>query len=348
MNRKYGIVLVGCGHMGAAHLNDIYFRDNIEIRGVVDIEADRAREFAKKYCAASWDTDYRKYLRDASAHIFIITTYPDTHLPILRDCLKHNKHVLCEKPIATTIEEADEFVSLVKRAESKVLVGHILRHNKTYNLVARMIRNGAIGSPMVIRMVQNHHTKNWDRYLELIRNSSPIVDCGVHYIDIMQWFTGSKVSSVSGIGARTEPDVPYDRYNYGMICLKFEDGSVAYYEAGWGNTIAAENIKEFIGPRGRIRITYRRDRLSNKEEGDLVEYYTYPENEYKIINVDSDRKPTWEQLQHLIKMIEDGVEALPSIDEVYEAFRIAMISDEAIKTGRTIDISRQPVFASCY
>ncbi len=338
MKRKYGIVLVGCGRMGAAHMNEIYFRDNVEIRGVVDLDPSLAKNYMKKYGALSWNTDYKEYLKDPAADIFIITTYPSTHLEILKECLRYGKNVLCEKPIATSMDEAEEFVRLVKNAKSKVLVGHILRHNKTYNKVATMIQNGTIGSPIVIRMVQNHHTKEWNRYLELIKDTSPIIDCGVHYIDLVQWFTQSKITRVSGVSAKTEADVPEGRYNYGMLCMWLENNSVAYYEAGWGNTIAAENVKEFIGPKGRIRVTYCRDRVTNKEEGDLVEYYTYPENEYRIINVDSNRKPTWEQLEHLISMIENGVEAVPSIDEVFDSFRIAMVSDVAIQTGVSISL----------
>lgn len=338
MNKVYGIVLVGCGTMGAAHLDEFYYRENIRITGVVDIDPERAQAFARKYGALSWNTDYMCYLDDPSADIFIIATYPSTHLGILRQCIKHGKHVLCEKPIATNPADAEEFVRLVKEDRAKVLVGHILRHNKTYNTVADMLHQGVVGSPMVIRMVQNHHTMNWDRYKRLITESSPIIDCGVHYIDIMEWFTRSTITAVSGIGCRTEEDLPSDAYNYGMISMRFKDGSVAYYEAGWGNTIASGNVKEFIGPKGRIKITYKMNRDSNQEEGDLIEYYSYPAGEYRIINVDSDRKPTWEQLKHLIRMIEEGVEAVPDIDEVFRAYKIVCAADKAIKTGEVIEL----------
>lgn len=70
-------------------------------------------------------------------------------------------------------------------ARAKVLVGHILRHNSTYKKVAEMIHEGFIGTPLVIRMVQNKHIKDWKRHFELLNNTSPIVDYGVHYIDIM-------------------------------------------------------------------------------------------------------------------------------------------------------------------
>lgn len=341
MDKKYGIVLVGCGYMGAAHLDEIYYRDNIEVVGVVDVDSTKAQSFVRKYGALSWDTEYKRYLDDPTVDIFIIATYPSTHLKILDDCLRNAKNVLCEKPITTTLEEAKAFVNMVKVSDSKILVGHILRHNKTYNKVAEMIREGAIGSPIVIRMVQNKHTKDWERYRKLINNTSPIIDCGVHYIDVMQWFTNSRITNISGIGVRTEEDLSPNSYNYGMFSAKFEDGSVGYYEAGWGNTIASENIKEFIGPKGRIKIVYRKDRNTHQEEGDLVEYYSCSGNEYRILNIDSDRKPTWDQLQHLIKMIEEGVDAIPNIDQVYNAFEIALAVDKAIITGKAVELRRE-------
>jgi Predicted dehydrogenases and related proteins len=336
--KTYGVVLVGCGYMGAAHLDEIYYRDNIVIRGVVDLDLARANDFVRKYGAQSCNTDYRAYLQDPSVDIFIISTYPDTHLMILRDCLANGKHVLCEKPIAGTLEESQEFVRLAKQSDAKVLVGHILRHNSTYNKVQEMICNGAIGSPIVMRMVQNKHIKEWSRHLELIENTSPIVDCGVHYIDIMQWFTGARIKSISGISSALEPNIPEGKYNYGMFTARLSDGSIGYYEAGWGNTIASEDVKEFIGPKGRIRIVYGKDRNWHREEGDLIEYYQWPENEYRIINNDAKRKPTWDQLQHLLHMIEGECNAVPTMDEVFEAFKIALAADEAVKTGKNIEL----------
>lgn len=129
-----------------------------------------------------------------------------------------------------------------------------------------MIQSGAIGKPIVMRMAQNHHTMDWQKYLNLICETSPIVDCGVHYLDVMRWFTGAEITDVSGIGLKTESDVPDGKYNYGLMTVKMSDGSIAYYEAGWGNTMAADNLKEFVGPKGRIRITYQMARHENQEE----------------------------------------------------------------------------------
>lgn len=336
MNKVYNVVVIGCGHMASAHLDDIYFRENINIEGVVDLDEEKAKLFCRKYGAKSWSLDYKDYLSKSNVDIVIIATYPSSHLQILEDCINAGKHVLCEKPIANTLEDGERFLSLVKSSKSKVLIGHILRHNDSYRKIAEMIQNDAIGKPIVMRMVQNHHTMDWNKYLNLIKETSPIIDCGVHYIDIMRWFTQAEITNVSGTCLRTEPDVPEDKYNYGIITAKLSDGSVAYYEAGWSNTMSSSNIKEFIGPKGRITLIYRKDRNRNQEEGDLIEYYKYPEKTYETININCERKPTGRQLSHLIDMIENNVEAVPSIDDVFKSFYIAFKADEAIKNSSCV------------
>lgn len=339
MSKTYGIVLIGCGHIGSTHMEDMYFRDGIQIVGVVDINEDRAALFAKKYGALSWNTDYKVYLDHPDVDIFIIATYTSTHLSILKDCLLHGKHVLCEKPLTPTLEEGREFVDAVRNSKAKVLVGHILRHNETYKKVKQMLKDGLIGSPIVMRMVQNHHTMDWPRYLRLLSDCPPIIDCGVHYIDVMQWFTGAKIIKVGGIHSVIDKDVPEGTYNYSLIHAWLSDGSVAYYEAGWGNTLASSNIKEFIGPLGRISITLASDRKSNREEGDLIEYYMASGKEYKTINVKSKYKPAWKQIQCLIKMIESDFEGNPTMEDTFSAFKVACAADKALREKTIISLS---------
>ncbi len=334
MNKKYGVAIIGCGQMGVAHIKEIYFKGNVNMEYACDLSLEKAMIFKNKYNVNKITNDYMECITSDDVDIVIISTYPSTHLPIVKACIENGKHVICEKPITGTIEESNEFVALVKsNPQCKVLIGHILRHNTTYQKVADMIHNGYIGSPIVFRMVQNHHTMDWNKYLTLIKETSPIVDCGVHYMDVMQWFAQSKIADVNAIGLRTEADVPEDKYNYGMITVKLEDGSIGYYEAGWGNTISSDNLKEFVGPKGRIRLIYRKDRHTNQEEGDLIEYYKYPQREYESINIQSDRKPTGAQFDYLVKMIETNCHANPTIDEVFESFQAVIRADDIIKNN---------------
>lgn len=330
--KKYGLALIGCGQMGAAHMEKIYYKENVRLEYVCDLDLNKAKLFKRKYNAKKLTNDFNECINDENVDIIIIAVYPSMHLELLEKCLEQKKHIICEKPITANRVEGERFVHAVKtHPKSKVLIGHILRHNKTYQKAAELIQSGAIGKPIIMRMVQNHHTINRERYLKLISETSPIIDCGVHYMDVMQWFTGEKITDVSGIGSRIDDDVPADKYNYGIITAKLSGGSIGYYEAGWTNTMSAADTKEFIGPQGRIKIVYAKDRLSNSEEGDLIELYSYPAKKYETINILCDRKPCGDQFDYLLKMIEADYPPIPSIDEVMESFDAVLKADEKIK-----------------
>lgn len=329
--KRYNIALIGCGHMGQAHLEHIYSKENVCVQYVCDSDESRARDFQRRFGAKNRCTEAEECISAADVDIVILATYPSSHLQLLKMCLEHKKHVICEKPISRTLEEGREFVRLVKaHPDVKVLVGYILRHNVTYQKVAKMIQDGCIGKPVIMRMSQNHHTMNWSRYRRLLEETPPIVDCGVHYLDVMQWFTGAKVTEMSGIGLRTEDDLPAGRNNYEMVTVKLSDGSVGFYEAGWTRTISANNMKEFVGPLGSIRLIFAKDRTSHQEEGDLIEFYDLKTHTYHSINVLAERKPTDLQLEHLIRMIEQDVPACPSIDEVFSSFEGALKAEGAV------------------
>jgi len=328
----YKIGLIGCGYMGQAHLIDSFSRENICIYGVCDLNRKRAEEMGRRYHVKKVYDTAGELIADPEIDIVIIATYPSTHLPLLKLCLENKKHVLCEKPITDNLADGLEFVKLVKEnRECKVLVGHILRHNDTYIKVKEMLDEGLIGKPLIMRMVQNHNTLgNWEKHRALIEETSPIIDCGVHYIDVMRWFTGEEVTQVDGVGTATESDLSKGKYNYGMINVMLSGGSVCFYEAGWGNSLETDNTKEFIGPLGRIKITYQRERAEHKEDGNLISIYKYAERTTEYINVPFDEKPTGAELEHLIEMIEKNIPANPMIDDVYRSFEIVCEADKKI------------------
>ena len=85
-----------------------------------------------------------------------------------------------------------------------------------------------------------------------MQSMSPIVDCGVHYVDVMCQMTRSRPVRVSAIGARLAGDIAEGMYNYGQLQVVFDDGSVGWYEAGWGPMMSetAFFVKDVVGPEG--------------------------------------------------------------------------------------------------
>ncbi len=337
-HKKYGVVLIGCGHIGEEHARDIFFRDQIHLVGVVDADQKKAREFKMRFGAQSFGSSYKEFLQRKDVDIFIIATYAGAHLEIMTECLRYGKHVLCEKPMATTMEDAAKFYTIVKKSECKMLISHVLRYNETYQTASRIIHSGEIGKIKVMRMVQNHHCKDWDRYKRLLTDCPPVIDCGVHYADVMQWFTGSRIIGVSGFGAVVDEDVPEGTYNYGVMNAYLEDGSVGYYEAGWSRTLHSCNVRQFVGDRGRLSITLNNMRTQNAEEGDLIEIYLKDRNEYKTLNVQSKYKNMWALMESLIDMIESDCAPLCSIEDAFSAFRVVWNADQAIRNRKYITI----------
>lgn len=335
--KSYGVLVIGCGHIGMQHLLDIYYRDDIRIEAVVDKNPAAAEAAARRCGAHNWGTDYLPYLNSDNIDIVIIATYAGTHLSILKDCLAHHKHVLCEKPIGETLEQGMEFVETVKAAKEKVLIGHILRHNASYQKMRELIQSGAIGELRLIRMAQNHHTLlDWERHRRLLEDCSPAVDCGVHYFDVVQWFTGSKIVEVTGFGARTQDDVTRDNCN--LVTFRLENGCAGYYEVAWGQTIRTNNLKEFIGSKGRITLDMVISRNEDGEEGDKITVYHSNTGVYEIVNVHTIYKNMYGQLKALIDMIENDTPGNPTIDEVWRAFRVAQAAQESIETGKPVRI----------
>lgn len=328
----YNLALIGCGYMGQSHLEELHLNPSVCLKGVCDLNIEAAKKTAMLFNAESYSADSSEYIENPDIDIIIIATYPSSHLKLLTACLENNKHVICEKPVTTTYEEGTEFANLIKaHPECKVLVGHILRHNETYKTVADLIRSGAIGFPIVMRMIQNHSTVNWQKDLKLICDTSPLIDCGVHYVDVMRWFTGAEVKSISAVGTATVPDLPEGKYNHAILTTVMSDNSIGYYEVGWSRSTSNDNTKEFIGPEGRIKIIYQKDRSTHKERGNLIEFYSHKDKSITSINIPFNTKPTGLQLSHLIEMIERGVSANPSINDVMESFRVVCEADKIIK-----------------
>ena len=135
-----------------------------------------------------------------------INTYPDTHAAIARVALAGGSHVFCEKPLAETVEEAQEIADLARQHGRKMVIGYILRVHPAWQKFIEVAQT--LGKPLVMRMNLNQQSrgKEWATHRALMDSISPIVDCGVHYVDVMCQMTRSK-PCVSAIQARLSDEL---------------------------------------------------------------------------------------------------------------------------------------------
>ncbi len=185
-----------------------------------------------------------------------INTYTDSHADFAIAAMEAGAHVFVEKPLAPTVEAAERVVACAKRTGKKLVIGYILRHHPSWIEFIRLARE--LGPPFVMRMNLNQQSSGsaWAIHKRLMESTSPLVDCGVHYLDVMLQITDAKPVHVSGMGVRLSDEIPADQVNYGHLQVRFDDGSVGWYEAGWGPMISetAFFVKDVMSPNGAVSI----------------------------------------------------------------------------------------------
>lgn len=272
------VLVVGCGNMGASHAKAYQHVAGFEICGLVS--PGNSKEALNEALGGGQNlySDYYTALSDSKPDAVCISTYPDTHEAYAIAALEAGCHVFLEKPIADSLAGAIRVAEAVEKSGKKLVVGYILRHHPSWIKFIEIAKT--MGKPLVMRMNLNQqsHGYMWDVHRNLMKSLSPIVDCGVHYIDVMCQMTRSKPLRVSAIGARMTEDIPAGNYNYGQLQIHFEDGSVGWYEAGWGPMISqnAYFVKDVFGPKGSVSIVAKN--AGGEGKSDDVESHTKTES----------------------------------------------------------------------
>jgi len=251
-NRRLRVFVVGLGQMGrshalAYHKSPAYQIVGLHNRGPVDLPAE-----LHDYPMLS---SYEEGLA-LRPDVVSINTYTDSHAELAVAALRAGAHVFVEKPLALTLESASEVIDTARRVGRKLVIGYILRHHPSWAELIRAARR--LGPPYVMRMNLNQPSTGaaWEIHKRLLRSTPPTVDCGVHYVDVMCQITDARPVQVRGMGVRLAADIADDQVNYGHLQVLFEDGSVGWYEAGWGPMISrtATVVKDVIGPKGAVSL----------------------------------------------------------------------------------------------
>ena len=254
---KISVLVVGAGNMGRSHALAYASIPEFEIAAICTRSPEsRTKLMAELPEGTAEVNDYQKALLELKPDAVCISTYPDTHYPFAKLALESGCHVFTEKPLAESAEQCKELVELSRSKGKALVVGYILRQHPSWIKFVEVAKT--LGSPLVMRMNLNQQSygKNWETHKSLLSSISPVVDCGVHYVDVMCQMTESKPVRVSGIGAQLTDELPKDKINYGHLQVTFEDGSVGWYEAGWGPMMSetAFFVKDVVGPLGSASI----------------------------------------------------------------------------------------------
>jgi len=341
--------------MGASHAQAYHDSPGFEICGLVSRGGSKERLSEKLGGSYPLFDDFEVALTETQPDAVCISTYPDTHEAYVVRAMEQGCHVFVEKPIASTVAGAEHVALVSKQTGKKVVVGYILRHHPSWQ---RFIAEAQqLGKPLVMRMNLNQQSDGdmWTLHRNLMASLSPIVDCGVHYIDVMCQMARSKPKQVYAIGAKLTDEIPADNYNYGQLQIRFEDGSVGWYEAGWGPMVSetAFFVKDVFGPKGSVSIVAKEAGASGKS--DSIEAHTKTESllvhhseldanerfakadEWIDLTDEPDHQELCNREQaYFLRAIQEDVDLTDHLADAVNSLRIAFACDESVKTGKVV------------
>ena len=355
MSSPIRILVVGCGNMGASHAIAYKLNPGFEICGLVSTGSSKEVLNEKMGGGYPLFSDYTAALEATKPDAVCISTYPDTHEAFALQAFEQGCHVFMEKPIADSVAGAERVAAAAKQSGKKLVIGYILRHHPSWMRFIEIAQK--LGKPLVMRMNLNQqsHGYMWDVHRNLMKSLSPIVDCGVHYIDVMCQMVRSKPVQVSAIGARLTDDIPEGNYNYGQLQIRFEDGSVGWYEAGWGPMISetAFFVKDVIGPKGCVSIVAKE--AASKGHSDSVESHTKTESlKWHHADIDASnaftRPDEWIDLTdepdhqelcnreqaYFLKAIQENMDLTDHVADAVDSLRIAFACDDSVRSGQVV------------
>ncbi|MGB5558903.1 MAG: Gfo/Idh/MocA family oxidoreductase [Paracoccaceae bacterium] len=336
------VLVAGLGNMGRSHALAYHKHPGAQLVGLVNRTAvDLPRELQ----GYPLYEDFATALSETQPDITCIATYSESHAEYALAALEVGAHVFVEKPLATNVEDAVRVVEKAKETDRKLIVGYILRHHPSWKRLIAEARD--LGGPYVFRMNLNQQSDGatWETHKALMQTTSPIVDCGVHYVDVMCQITDAEPLRVNGIGLRLSDEIAADMYNYGQLQVTFADGSVGWYEAGWGPMMSetAFFVKDVVSPNGAVSITD-----SNKGQSDDVDGHTrvgsilvHKREGDRIIEMPDE--PGHQQLcdaeqAYLLAAIANDTDLTRHMNDAVRSLRICLAADESIRTGKTVNL----------
>lgn len=258
--------VIGCGKIAQTrHLPE--YRDNPDanIAALYDFDHDRAAQMAELYGAKVYDS-YEEILADPEIDAVSVCVRNVDHCKISVEAMKAGKHVLCEKPMAVSLEECEEMVRVSKETGRLLMIGHNQRLNKTHKKAKELIASGALGRVVTFKTTFGHSgPESWAIdskqvwfFDKKLSSFGAMADLGVHKTDLVTWLLDSPVKKVHAVLRTLEKkDANGDPIGVddNAICIyEMENGVIGTMTASWTYFGAEDNSTVIYGTEGIMRI----------------------------------------------------------------------------------------------
>jgi len=264
MAEKLRVGIIGCGGIAnGKHLPSLSKLPEVELVAFCDIEIEKAQKAAKEYggADASVYADYNELLEDKTIDVVHVCTPNDSHAEISIAALEADKHVMCEKPMAKTSEEARQMVEAAKRTGKKLTIGYNNRFRQDSQTLKKVVEDGDLGEIYFAKAhaIRRRAVPTWGVFLdEEKQGGGPLIDIGTHALDLTLWMMdnykpkavlgttyhklGKKENAANAWGPWDPEKFTVEDSAFGFITM--ENGATIVLESSWAlNTLEVDEAK---------------------------------------------------------------------------------------------------------
>ena len=325
MTMRVGIA--GTGTMGEVHAA-AWRSTDAELIGCTSARLEQAEALARRYQMRVF-SDYAEFLN--AVEIVDICTPTPLHKPMVLQAAKAGKHVICEKPVALTPQDARTMILACKEAGVRFFVGMVVRFFPQYRLAKELVATGQIGRLSVLRLkrvsyVPQKSPDNW--YFDPTLSGGVVVDLMIHDFDYSRWL-GGEVERVYAQRSRSVGGPA----QYVQAILRFRSGALALVEGGWAYPPGVfRTALDLSGTDGLIEW--------NSDQPSPVLTFLHPKpNDTASVGLPESglgQDPYAAELQHAYRAIQTGTDFEVTAEDALEALRISRAAEESLSSGRPV------------
>lgn len=338
--------LIGCGKIAQVrHIPEYLSNQDAKLCGFYDLNQGRAEELAGKYGGKAYGS-YEALLGDEAIDAVSVLTPNDTHARITIAALRSGKHVLCEKPMATCLEDCEDMIRAAGETGKKLMIAQNQRLAPAHQMAKELLDRGEIGDVITFRTVFTHGgADNWSIdgrnswFMDKNRSCfGALADLGIHKTDLLVYLLGKKIRKASAVigtlNKKGSDGKPASVDDNAFCTYIMEGGIMGMLHAGWTNYGSEENTTSIYGTNGSMHI-YRNPQYAieiERSDGSLERY------DAGGIQTNTDQTSTGVIDQFINAIIQDkpspisGEMALPAMKAVFAC------SESAQRDGALVEV----------
>jgi predicted dehydrogenase len=338
---KVGFGVIGVGIFGENHALVYSQLPEAELVAVCDLNAERARAIAEKYGARAWYTDYEQLLKHQDIQAVSVATPDFAHRDVAVAVAQAGKHVLCEKPLATNVDDAQRILDAVRTAGVKLMVAYHNRASPHFVAAKRSIDAGEIGKPAYGYIRLSNTTWVPMEMLSWGNKGSALWFLGSHCIDMMHFLLQDKVRRVYAVDrAGILKGLGVNAKDFHVAIAEFDNGAVVTYENAWilprSHPMVYEFRLELLGSDGALYVNASHNGTVEKHVGGKVTYAdvlgALPTGRNRIGGFNL------EAIARFVDAVVYDEPVLATGEEGLAAVRVAAAIEESAQTGRPVDL----------